>query len=164
MPQILSVKEQIQQINILYIALFAGQMILALVIIFLMNQSSTVESETASTVDSSWTLIAAMISVSAIGLAFFLYNKRKEEGTALSGGLASKLAHYRVSFTLRAALIESANMVAILFYFMEGNIFYLILFAVGIAAFLLIRPSVPKIIEDYQLSASEQSEFQNALN
>ncbi len=164
MAQILSIKEQIKQINILYFALFSGQILLAVVMIFLINTASTVETEAVNTVDSSMTMIAAMISVTAIGLAFFLYNKRKVEGAGLKANLETKLAHYRASFILRAALIEGANLVAILFYFIEGNLFYLILFVIGIAAFLFIRPSVRQISEDYQLSGTEQSELQNALN
>lgn len=164
MAKPLSIKEQINQNNILYLALFGGQMMLALVMVFINNTTATAESEAVSTIDSSYTMIAALITVGAIALSFFLYNKRKAEGARLAGDLEGKLAHYRASFVMRASLIEGANLVAILFYFSEGNVFYLILFTIGIAAFLMVRPTVPKIIEDYQLSSTEQQELQNAVN
>ena len=82
----------------------------------------------------------------------------------MKGTLEEKLEHYRASFITRAALLEGSNLVALLFYFfIERNYFYLVLFALGMGAFALIRPTVDRIIEDYQLSTSEQSELQDSL-
>ena len=166
MQKELSVQEQIKQMGILYLALIAGQLGMFAVLFFVAgNIISEPESGDGAIGGSSLALIFALFCMMAIGMSFFIYNKRKESGRQLTGDLVEKLTHYRASFMVRAALIEGANLLAlIVYFFIESNYVLLLLFAIGIAAFLLIRPTIDRIVEDYQLSSSEQSELRNAVN
>lgn len=162
MQQELSIGEQVKQIGILYIALIAGQLLMATVLFFFVEEQTSELSDGAAA-GSSMFMIIASFCVMTVGMSFFIYNKRKESGRQLEG-LNEKLGHYRQSFMIRAGLIEGANLAALLVYFfVERNFLYLLLFAIGIAAFLLIRPTNDRIIEDYQLSLDEQSELRNSL-
>jgi hypothetical protein len=160
----MSIRKQISQINILYLALLSGQLMIFLLLFLFMGDNAAEQIAEEVSGSNSLTLIIPFFCVATIGGAFLLYNKRKEEARQLSGSIEDKLVHYRVSFLIRAAMIEGANLVALLFYFfIERNIVYLVLFALGIGAFVLIRPTVDRFAEDYQLSASEQSELRSSL-
>ena len=158
----LSVQEHIKQLGILYFALIAGQLLVA-VLLFMFAEDRSAQEADGAVGDSTISLVVAFFCLMSIGMSFFLYNKRKEIGRKLTGTTSDKLTHYRSSFLVRAAMIEGANLVALIFYFfIERNMVFLVLFALGIAAFLIIRPTVDRIVEDYQLSASEQSELRNS--
>ncbi len=163
MQKVLTIQEQIKQLSLLYLALISGQFLMAILLFFLLEENvSQVSDGTAG--GSLLPIIIAFFCLMSIGMSFFIYNQRKEIGRQLKGTLEEKLEHYRASFITRAALLEGSNLVALLFYFfIERNYFYLVLFALGMGAFALIRPTVDRIIEDYQLSTSEQSELQDSL-
>jgi hypothetical protein len=163
MQKVLSTQDQIKQLDFLYLALIAGQLGMA-ILLLLFLEDNTVQTSNGVSGNGFLPLLIAFSSVMSIGMSFFIYNKRKEIGRQLKGTLEEKLAHYRTSFFVRASMIEGANLAVLLIYFfIERNYFYLLLFAVGISSFLLIRPTVDRIVEDYQLSASEQSELRNSL-
>lgn len=160
----MNIREQISQIGILYLALLSGQLMIFLLLFLFMQDNAAEQIAEEAYGSNSLTLIIPFFCVATIGGAFLLYNKRKEAGRRLSGSIEDKLMQYRVSFLIRAAMIEGANLVALLFYFfIERNIVYLFLFALGIGAFVLIRPTADRFAEDYQLSASEQSELRSSL-
>ena len=166
MQKELSIHEHVKQLGILYFALIAGQLGMFAALFFVADSlQSNPESVDGAIGGSSIALIFSLFCLMAIGIAFFIFNKRKENGRQLTGSLVEKLTHYRASFMVRAALIEGANLLAlIVYFFIESNYVLLLLFAIGIAAFLFIRPTVDRIVEDYQLSSSEQSELRNAVN
>lgn len=160
-----SPQEFLKSLNILHLALLGGQVMIFVVLYFALDTSS--ESENSSMVVGGIDEIAIAFMtffVLAVGASFFLFNKRKEEGKNLKGTLMDKLSHYRSSFVLRAALLEGANLSMLLIYFfVSKNIVLLILFAIGAALFLMIRPTASRIIEDYQLSHGEQSQLRPSL-
>ena len=163
MQKDLSNNEQVKQIGILYYALLVGQLAMA-VLLFLFVESKSSESVDGATGGSSMSLIIVFICVSMIGMAFFIYNKRKESGRQLTGNLKDKLVHYKASFMVRASLIEGANLIALIaYFFIENNYVFLVLFAIGIGGFIMIRPTVDQVAVDYRLSANEQSELRNSL-
>jgi hypothetical protein len=163
MQKALNVYEQIKQLGLLYFALIAGQLGVAPLLFLFVEDTS--QSSTG-VVGGSWLPVAVtFFCLMSVGMSFFIYNQRKESGRKLKGALEEKLEHYRTSFITRAGLLEGSNLVALIFYFfVERNYIYLVLFAVGMVAFSLIRPSLDRIIEDYQFSASEQNELRNSLN
>lgn len=165
MQKKLSCQEQIKQMGILYLGLITGQLLIFL-LLFLFVDGVPAEQVGSGVIEGNTMVIAiAIFCLTSIGAGFFLFNKRKEEGRRLPGEVGDKLMHYRTGFLIRGALIEGANLVAlVVHFFIEKNMIYLVLFAIGIGAFLLIRPTTDRIIEDYQLSANEQSELRSSLN
>jgi len=163
MQKELSIQEQVKQLGILYLALIAGQIGMFIVLFFVIENNPT-ETTDGALGGGFMPLIISLFSVMSIAMAFLIYNKRKENGRQLEGGLHDKLAHFRTSFMVRAAVIEGVNFLAlIVYFFIDDNYLYLVIFAIGISAFFLIRPTIDRLIEDYQLSANEQSELRNSL-
>jgi len=154
-------KEHLQQMNILHLALLGGQLMIFVMLYFFLDSPQASEKTTKVAgelggVKGVFPIVYAIV----VSTAFQLYNKRKKIGQKLQGSLMEKLAHYRVSFILRAAFIEGANLlVLLLYFFFAKTMLFLVMFASGIVIFLLIRPTANRIIEDYQLSGSEQREL-----
>lgn len=159
LPQ--SPQEHLKSMNILYLALLGGQLMMFVMLYFAFETPEEAGNDVS--VAGGFDIITiAMIFffVSAAGMSFFLYNKRKQEGQNLKSSLMEKLTHYRSSFILRLALLEGANLTMLLIYFfVSKNMIFLILFGLGIALFLMARPTVDRIVQDYQLSGSEQREL-----
>ncbi len=154
-------KEILQQINILFFALIAGQLLIFFALFFAVGQleRTSFGPDESLSVDP-LTLIGSIIFFSALGLSFFLYKKRKEAGAQMSGSLMEKLEHYRKSFIIRVFFLEGGNLVAILYYFFISlDIIFVAYFGLGLLLFLMARPTADRISQDYQLSGAEQNEL-----
>jgi len=159
-------KEHIQQMNILYLGLIGGQIMMLVALWFGIGMNIGAEDTGSSRAVGETdpiVFIFAAIFFASTSMSFFLYNKKKVEGAALKGSLMEKLNHYRSSFILRAALLEGPNlMMLVAYFFIEPHILLLTLFAIGLMCFIFIQPTVRRISDDYQLSISEQSELRNS--
>jgi len=134
-------------------------------VLFFFTNENTYQETDGATIDSTLSLMIALFCMMSIGMSFFMYAKRKENGRQLEGTLDEKFAHYQQCFIIRAAMLEGPNLAVLMFYFFfERNYFYLLLFAIGMNAFMLIRPTIDRIVEDYQLSTDEQRELRTTLD
>lgn len=140
---------------IIYYALVAGQVLIALVLSYLMMGN---EISFSWKTESPLYLIAPILMLGCISFGSFLFIKRMEEAKTVKG-LSNKLEHYRSSIILRSGLLEGANLVCIIFYFLEQNYFFLFLFFLGLGAFLLVRPSADNFREKYRLTEEERMVF-----
>jgi len=134
----------LKNFNIIYLALIMGQVSIFAIFLFL-NQGKE------ATTGSMLNYLSATITVVCITAAFMFYNKHKAEAKSINGE-DNKLEHYRKTSLLRWALIEGANLVALIFFFIEGNYLYLLFFAVGMGVFFFLRPSKDLLREEYGLS------------
>lgn len=141
---------------IIYYALVAGQILIALVLSFLM-----IDSEIAFDWDmgNPFYLIAPTLMLGAISMSSFLFTKKMQEAKLIKRDLIYKLEHYRTAIILRSAMLEGANLICIVFYYLEQNYFFLFLFFIGLGAFLLVRPSEETVREKYKLTEEERVEF-----
>jgi len=159
-----NIQAQFNQLGLLYFASIVGQLGI-FILLFFFTEDNTSQVTDGAMGDNTLPLIIALFCLMSIGMSFFMYNKRKESGRQLEGSLDEKIGHYRQSFIIRAAMIEGPNLAVLIFYFfIERNYFYLLLFAIGMSAFLLIRPTIDRIVEDYQLSVDEQRELRTTLD
>ena len=145
---------------ILYYALMAGQVLIALVISYLMIGA---EMKFSWEMSNPFYLIAPILIFSCISISSFLFIKRMEEAKTIKG-FSEKLKHYRGSIILRSAMLEGANLICIIFYFLEQNYFFLLLFFVGFCAFLLVRPSEDNFKEIYRLTEDERMAFRKMIS
>ncbi|MFK7773648.1 MAG: hypothetical protein AB8F94_15970 [Saprospiraceae bacterium] len=145
---------------IIYYALVAGQVLIALVISFLMMGN---EITFGWDMSNPFHLIAPILMLSSISMSSFLFTKKMEEAKNIKG-LFSKLAHYRSAIILRSAVIEGVNLACIIFYFLEQNYFFLLLFFIGLGVFLLVRPSEEFFREKYRLTEEERIKFRKMVN
>lgn len=155
--------EAMKQMNILYLAMLVGQVMIFVTLYFInQNEEKTFNLDMNAIKDPIF-LIALVIAGGAAMASIFIYTKRKEQGAKLSGTLMEKLGHYRQSLITRIALLEGSNLGMILFYFfIKTNVIFLFFFVLGLLLFLQARPTVDRIVQDYQLSDAEQNQLRTA--
>jgi hypothetical protein len=102
-----------------------------------------------------YTLIAGGLLIGCQVLARYIYYMRKN-GISDLKDLKEKVGHYRSSVIARSALMEGANLIALIFFFLEGNTLFLLIFAIGLAGFLLFRPSLHEFETDYPVNTEDQ--------
>jgi len=153
------IKTIFKGINILYLALALGQILISIVLFYMSLENSP-------TLDMSFgdikQLLVLLLVPAAIMISHYLYNNKITEGKQLNG-VDDKLAHYRASNILRWAILEGVNLINIIFFFLSNNYFFLILFVFGFAFFLLGKPSEEGFIEDYKLNSDERQAFKKSI-
>ena len=155
----ISSNNEFKGIYILYYALVAGQVLIALIMSYLLIDAEKIFSWEMS---NPFHLIAPILMLSSISISSFLFTKKMEEAKSIKG-LSEKLEHYRGAIILRSAMLEGANLVCIIFFFLEQNYFFLLLFFIGFCAFLLVRPSEENFKEKYRLTEEERMEFRKMI-
>jgi hypothetical protein len=120
-----------------------GQALFALVVYFIMGEESNS--------DSFFRLAVPILSISTIGLSYFFYKKRKESGRNLKN-LSGKINHYKASNFIRFALMEGGNLFALVAVLLTSSMYFYLFFGLGMAAFLMSRPSQEGFINDYGVS------------
>lgn len=148
-------KETFRQINIIYYALLAGQILFCSVIVFALQDPETRQTGWP---EAPFGLIVPIVLASLLPLVFFINNRQLQQA-AEQENLLSKLAHYRTLVLLRSALIEGANLFCLVCLLLENNSTFLIFFGAGLLLFLYFRPSVNEFLQHYQLNGSEKTEF-----
>lgn len=154
-----SSSNEFKGIYILYYALMTGQILMTLIISYLI-----IDAEKNFTWDMSnpFHLVAPILILSAISMSSLLFTNKMEEAKNIKG-LSGKLEHYRSSIILRSALLEGANLVCLIFFFLEQNYFFLLLFFLGFCVFLLVRPSEDNFKEKYRLTEEERMNFKKMV-
>lgn len=135
---------------ILYYAMLAGQLLFVLIIRFVFIKPERGISTEFST------LIPIIV---AAGVVLALFVKRKGSESALKNGtLSEKMDHYRRYLIVQLALLEGANLLALVLSFLDNNPKSLLWFYLGLLVFLTLRPNRQKFQSDYNLSQSEMEQ------
>lgn len=146
--------KRFKSLNILFLAFLAGQVIMSAIFSYLVLQ------EKQNTSDALFGMFVPFVIVAAVGLSYFIYNKRKVEGADLDDG-EEKINHYFQTSILRMALLEGPILMILTFMFLDGDLNYLIYVGIGIVAFIYFRPGQPQFISDYEVSMEEQNEIES---
>ena len=145
----------------LYYALIFGQLAMCSVLLLLSSKSKPLP-----TLDMSFgdikQLLMILLVPGAIMISHYLYSNKIREGKKLKG-FEEKLMHFRASSIIRWALIEGINLINLVFFFLTGNYFFLLLFGFGFMIFLLTRPTADGFKQDYKLNSQEQQDFKEDL-
>ena len=70
-------------------------------------------------------------------------------------GVHAKFNHYRTSNIVRFAMLEGGNLFAIVIVLLTGSTFFYLFFGLGMAVFLMARPSKENFINDYNVSRNQ---------
>lgn len=143
--------------QIIWMAMLAGQVMIATIFIFLISGEEG-RLSFSKFGDSIFMLVATVLTISCVFLSFYMYNKRKTEIPTLSD-FEEKLAHFKSTFILRAALLEGSVLTCLVFMFMEKNLMYLLIALIPLCLFVMIRPTIDLFTHDYQLSNNERSQL-----
>lgn len=141
-----NIAQYIKSMNLIYLVLLVGQVCFGVVVWWFLNQWKA----EAQGVFSKYGMLAFIILVWMAFSSFLLYRKRTARGAKMES-LPLKLMHYRTSCIFRWAMLEFANIAVIMLAFVERNSSIMLLFALGIAVFLLTRPGEDSFKSDYEV-------------
>lgn len=144
-----------RQVNILYYALLAGQVLFCLVVLFGVLDPDARQSGWP---EAPFGLVVPVLMASTMSAAFFINNRQLSQATD-QPNLGAKINHYRSTVILRSALIEGGNLFCLVVLLLENNSTYLFLFAAGLLVFLYFRPGLNEFTQHYALSGAEQAEI-----
>lgn len=137
--------------NVLFFALFMGQILYFFITLFLINSGSTA---IIAGLDTLLMFITPVVVLSFVLAAKFIYSKRVAVFDRTLT-LENKLISYRTNNIIKLALIEGANIFSITILFITANYFFAALFIIIISFFFLNKPTKDKFIMDYEISSED---------
>jgi 4-hydroxybenzoate polyprenyltransferase len=148
--------KELKALQILFIALLAGQVVLGLVACFVVNQGFS--NASLRSITYILLILAAFMSIGALATGYILFHKRLDRLRELTD-LSMKMQDYRAACILKWALFEGPCLFAIICYFLTGQSAFL-----GIALLLLLNflnnyPSKRKLLLELDLSSQEEELF-----
>ena len=154
----LTVKSYFKTLNLIYIAMVAGQIIFGLVAYFLL-QSTKFESEFPDMRDVFIYIVPIFVLGGIFGsTAVFtktIFNARSLEN------LSDKLIEYRSALVMKYALLEGPSFFAIVIYLLTGDTVFLGMAGLILMVFILNRPGIAKAEMDLALDADEKLNLEN---
>lgn len=133
-----------KQLQLIFFALLAGQVIFAAVVYYAITQSLAQTSEIPM-----FTFLIPVVVLSAVAMSYFLNNVLKSQASAQKT-TDEKSIHYRRRVILRSAIMEGGNLMAIIAVLMTGQMYFMLYFLLGIIIFYFFRPTEQEMQQDYQ--------------
>jgi uncharacterized integral membrane protein len=152
--QAITPKIYFKTVNMLFVALVAGQVVFALVLFFLNQTQKKIEFITPE-IHQTLVWIAPALAVAGIVLGWLVFNT-KLKPLQHKNSLFEKLKGYQSAMILRFAFMEGPSLVALVFFYITGDYIFLGVSAFIILAFLFNRPSKSLIIRHLQLHDDER--------
>ncbi|MBK8555614.1 MAG: hypothetical protein IPL65_07520 [Lewinellaceae bacterium] len=149
-------KQFLQSLSVLFYSLLGGQLLVGLVLYFFFPPVPEAGP------DDVFQFVLPVVLVSCIGLSLLLAPKRiamaKEAQT-----LEAKLLGYRSAWVMRWALVEGGTLLCLVgYFFVSGNILFLVMAGVGIVFFgTQLPPSSDRLVSDLALSSQERSRLED---
>ncbi len=129
-------------LNIIFFALFAGQIIFFIVGLFLIQSGNiTVMPE----LDTVFMFVMPVVVLSAMIASKFIYTKLVGNFNK-SSSLKSKMNSYRTNNIIKLAILEGANIFSISIMIITANYFYAAFFVILITLFFFNRPTKEQFI------------------
>ena len=142
----------LKAISVLFTALFAGQVIFA-VLAFALVSTGSFSSMMPEAENIFFILVPALIISARLG-GTALYKKKIQEALN-TGTVSEKLSLYRAALITRCALLEGSVLFAIITYLLTNKIALLAFAAGGLLLFYTLKPTKEKIINELNISAEE---------
>ncbi len=139
------IKDHLKQLNMIYLALIAGQMMMCGIFLLLKSQQG-------GEATNMYIYFGPIISIATLTGAFAIHKTHKNQAKQLNDE-EEKLGHHRSSNIVRWALLEGGNLINAVFFFIEGNYIYLMFFSLGMIGFLMFRPTEKVLKEEYGLAS-----------
>ncbi len=143
--------QYLRSLQILFIALLAGQVIVCTVLYFVYEPQEVTFFFREAWLEKVWPLVL----IALIAFAFFL-NRRKLESARSNNALSGKLADYRIASIMKWAMTEGSTLISALIFFESGKEIFLVMAGTTIAYFATQFPSRSRLVNELDLSANEQ--------
>jgi hypothetical protein len=154
----LTSKEYFRILNILYFALFAGQVLFGVVILGFSLSGETIQEGLE--FRDVFTIIVPLFFVGGIYGSHMLF-KNKLIVAKNKSSLFEKMADYRSALIARWALLEFPSFFSMVVCFWTGDLFFLVMAALILVYFISIRPSIEKTEIDLELDISDKITINN---
>ncbi len=135
-------KTSLAQVNILFFALLVGQVIFAAVAYYVLSRGAGSE-------QADQPFLQVLVPLLLMVAVFFSWRMVQKVPEGPFADEEAKLGNYRQQVILRSALMEGANLMAVVAAIMTGQMYYLTYFLVGIAAFVFFRPTATEFARKY---------------
>lgn len=138
-------------LQILFFALLIGQISVVIVLYLTYEPRESDASQDVTTFKLALTILLALLA----GISFFM-NRKKLESARAQTTLKEKLSDYRAASILKWAPLEGGALISAVLFFVTGNVFFLGFATMMIVFFATQFPSRQRIINDLDLTATEQ--------
>jgi hypothetical protein len=145
----------VRTINIIHMALIAGQAVFAFVM-FTQSQQTTIKFDR----QDEFIFIIPIFGVGSLFISNFLFKTLIAKAVTLPD-LFSKLTGYQTAVIVRMALLEGASLFAIVTYNLTSNFLFLLISIFLMIYGVIIRPTVEKIADDLELSYDEKMQLKS---
>jgi hypothetical protein len=153
--QTVTPKIYFKTVNILFLALVAGQVIFACILLFLnQTQRKRIEFITPE-VHHALLWAAPAFAAAGVALGWIIFNT-KLKVLQHKDNMAEKLSGYQSAMIIRFAFMEAPSLLALGLFYITGDYIFLSVSVFIILAFLFNRPSKPIIIRHLQLHDDER--------
>jgi hypothetical protein len=159
MPDKMEKKENVfMQLQVIYIALLAGMLLFGGISVFLVHIQ--IAGLTNSTLEKPLQIIALLMAVISVGMAFTLFNKRILQ-IAPDANAGERISAYRSAAIMRWAFVEGPALFSIVCFLLTGKYLFLALTGILILVFTATAPVKTKIIQQLQLDDTETGELED---
>jgi len=144
----------LRTLSIIHLALITGQILFALVTIFLNSDKDIVIRYT----NDVFVNVLPILTIAGILTGKILFKKQL---IALQSkeSLKEKLTGYQSAFIVRLALLEGPCLFGIVCYLLTGNLFHIIIAGLIILYFISLRPGKEKVETDLALPYEQKVQF-----
>lgn len=154
----MNLKTEFNTAKILHLALVAGQVIFALILIFILREEAN---------DFGLFLFIPALALWFITLVLsVIFYKRilqqRIEGTK-GASLSAKIEAYRSAKILQWVILEGGNLFILIVFFLTWNSLLLPFFLVSLIVLIMARPSVEDFAKAFNLNGNEESEMRKAF-
>lgn len=149
----------INQLIILHIALLAGMIMMAVMIVFLFQIGF--EPVLSDQWENYLNYFIGLVMLSPLLLAGHIFNKRVSDLSNVDQ-LKDKLIRFRSSFLIKLVLVEGSVLLLLIFYFLSAYRFYLFLSFLPMGYFISLFPRKEKIAEILDLTESEKEQLKHS--
>lgn len=135
--------DTLKTLRLIFTAMLAGQ-----ILFFLVTQYLGTEAVTEGSAQLLMTLVPA-VSIGGVGVSMLLYNRMRSSEALKNASDSERWERYRTANILRWALVEAANLLAIIAIYLTGAMLFKIYFLLGLAIFASYRPSQAGFEKDF---------------
>lgn len=152
--------QQFRLTSQIYMALFLGQLLFAGIVFWMITGKTADASENYRSF--SFDRLPLMIALTGLTGALLMNKLRTAQGALLSD-IPLILRHYHTTVLLRSAILEGCNLIVLTLALINGNLYYLGYFAVGMVGFLYFRPTPDSLSREYGLTQGQEQELKRIV-
>ncbi len=149
--------KDLKALQILFIALLIGQVVLGGIACFLVSHG--VSNPSLRSITYILLIVTAFMSIGALAAGYILFHKRLDRLRGLTD-LSMKVQDYRAACILKWALFEFPCLLSIIFYLETGQQAFLAVAGLLLLNFINNYPSKNKVLADLDLSSQEAESFE----